>query len=94
MKVVLHIERVVVDGITLSPQAAAVLRETLRSELESRLGETSRAGEPGLDALRRNAGAHRVVVAEPLRLPPRATVGALAPAVAGALLHGLSGGAR
>jgi hypothetical protein len=94
MRIVVHIDRLVVEGIALPPQHAAVLGETLRAELEGRLAQTLARGELDVTALTARSGAHRLVVADPVRVPPPPTAAALGPAVAGATLRGLTEGAR
>ena len=94
MKVVLHIDRLVVDGLALPAHAANALGETVRAELERRLGEALAAGQLDVASLSAQAGAERLVVARPVALPARLTPDGLGPPVAGAMLRGVTEGPR
>lgn len=95
MTVRIHIERLVLDGWTLTAAEAAMLRASLETALAERLSSSMQYGVRPVDwltsDLKQGGAVPRLLIGAPALagLAARPTSSALAGAIAGALLAGL-----
>jgi hypothetical protein len=79
-----HIERLVLDGLSLSPAQGSLLQAAVERELARRLA----AVEPWSGAL--SGGAFTRLATPPIRLPAQPNAGAIGRQIAGAVHTGLT----